>query len=91
MTGFDHFPENNWKKQKRRSNVSNAPSQTKQFKHALKQQAELNLRFTTQIYACKTVAASEFRVRSIRNKNNLFTLQQTCFTKPNYLQTNMTF
>ena len=60
-------------------------------KQNLKANSKLNLRFTTQIYACKSVAASEFRVKSIRNKNNLITLQQTCFTKPNYLQTNMTF
>ena len=36
------------KKQKRRSNVSNAPSQTKQFKHALKQQAEFESEFKVE-------------------------------------------
>ena len=36
------------KNTKRRSNVSNAPSQTKQFKHALKQQAEFESEFKVE-------------------------------------------
>ena len=42
------------KKQKRRSNVSNAPSQTKQFKHALEQQAEFESEFKVEFAAYET-------------------------------------